>query len=344
MHDISAGASCQPGEPATTASAPSDVSVETHAAEGNDGARQSRVPSKGRPLFIEICAGTAMLSRCFKDAGFDSIAIDHSKNRFQPLAHICNIDLTTSHGWEFLDHLISHYNVIFVHAAPPCGTCSRAREIKLSGKCPKPLRTEQEPEGIATLQGDDRERVLAANAIYSGLCNFLQKCHRLNIPWSVENPARSLLWDTPWFQPLLQAASFYNFEACAWGSKRKTDKSFLSTLPQMCQLQAQCPGDHEHEPYGRRRDSSGKLVYATADEAAYPRELAKQVVHIVSHALQLFPDPSQATTANTPMNAAGTVATAKQPRRGQRMAPILSEFAAVTTISARNHHWTPNND
>ena len=332
MHDTSASASCQSGEPASTASMPSDISVETHTAEGNGGARQSSVPSKGRRLFIEICAGTAMLSRCFKEAGFDSIAIDHSKNRFQPLAHICNIDLTTSHGWDFLDHLVSHYNVIFVHAAPPCGTCSRAREIKLSGKCPQPLRTELEPAGISTLQGDDRERVLAANAIYSGLSSFLHKCHQLNIPWSVENPARSLLWATPWFQPLLQVASFYNFEACAWGSKRKTDKSFLSTLPQMCQLQAQCPGDHEHEPYGRKRDSTGNLVYATADEAAYPRELAKQVVHIVSYALQLF---AQATTANTSTNAAGTVSTAKQPR-GQRMAPILSEFAAVTTITARD--------
>ena len=101
----------------------------------------------------------------------------------------------------------------------------------------------------------------------------------------------------------------------------------------MCQLQAQCPGNHEHEPYGRKRDSAGKLVYATADEAAYPRELAKQVVHIASHAFQLFPDPSQATTMNTPVNAAGAVSSAKQPR-GQRMAPILSEFAAVTTISS----------
>ncbi len=333
MHDISTFDGCQPGEPASTASTSAASVNETHFAEGKEGHQQSGTPSRGRPLFIEICAGTAMLSRCFKEAGFDSIAIDHSKNRFHPLAHICNVDLTTSHGWEFLDHLVSHYNVIFVHAAPPCGTCSRAREIKLSGWCPQPLRTEDEPEGISSLQGDNLERVRAANAIYSGLSTFLQKCTQLGIPWSVENPARSLLWVTPWFRPLLEVACFYNFEACAWGSKRKTDKSFLSTLPQMCQLQAQCPGNHEHEPYGRKRDSFGKIVYATADEAAYPRELAKQVVHIVSHALQIFPDSSQATTANTPTNAAGTVSTAKQPR-GQRMAPILSEFAAVTTISA----------
>ena len=223
VRDTSTGVCCQPGEPASTASTPEDISGETHTAEGNDETRQSGVPSKGRPLFIEICAGKAMLSRCFKEAGFDSIAIDHSKNRFQPLAHICNIDLTTSHGWEFLDHLVSHYNVLFVHAAPPCGTCSGAREIQLSGTCPQPLRTEGEPAGLSTLLGEDRDRVVAANAIYSGLSSFLQKCSRLGIPWSVENPARSLLWATPWFQPLLRVASFYTFEACAGPNAKLTN-------------------------------------------------------------------------------------------------------------------------
>ena len=66
--------------------------------------------SRGNTLFIEICAGTAMLSRCLEEAGFDAVAIDHSKNRFHPLAHICNVDLATSHGWQFLDRLIDHYN------------------------------------------------------------------------------------------------------------------------------------------------------------------------------------------------------------------------------------------
>ena len=141
--------SCEPGKPETTASSSNDSPGESRTAQGTttetpfkEETGESGTPSKGRPLFIEICAGTAMLSRCFKEAGFDSIAIDHSKNRLQPLAHICNVDLTKTPGWEFLHRLISHYNVSFVHAAPPCGTCSRAREIKLSGKCP--LRTEED--------------------------------------------------------------------------------------------------------------------------------------------------------------------------------------------------------
>ena len=71
-----------------------------------------------------------MLSRCFKDSGFDILAVDHSKNRFLPRARICQVDLTKQHGWDFLNYVIKFHNVVFVHAAPPCGTCSRAREIK----------------------------------------------------------------------------------------------------------------------------------------------------------------------------------------------------------------------
>ena len=51
-------------------------------AEQGSGFTTTTSPSRGNPLFIEICAGTAMLSRCFKEAGFDAVAIDHSKNRF----------------------------------------------------------------------------------------------------------------------------------------------------------------------------------------------------------------------------------------------------------------------
>ena len=48
---------------------------------------------KVKPLVIEICAGTAMLSRSFQEVGFDIMAVDHTHNRFHPLAHICNLDL-----------------------------------------------------------------------------------------------------------------------------------------------------------------------------------------------------------------------------------------------------------
>ena len=72
-----------------------------------------------------------MLSKCFKDSGFEHLAVDHKSNRFHSYVTVCNVDLSTDYGWAFMFHIIEHYDVRFVHAAPPCGTCSKAREIPL---------------------------------------------------------------------------------------------------------------------------------------------------------------------------------------------------------------------
>ena len=152
-----------------------------------------------------------MLSRCFKDSGFDILAVDHSKNRFLPMARICQVDLTKQHGWDFLNYVIKFHNVVFVHAAPPCGTCSRAREIKLAGQCPQPLRSEAQPWGLPDLAPGDQARVDSANSIYKGLGTFFEACSLANIHWSVENPERSLLWSIPPIKALVAKACFYLF-------------------------------------------------------------------------------------------------------------------------------------
>ena len=264
---------------------------------------------KVKPLVIEICAGTAMLSRCFQEVGFDVMAVDHSQNRFHPLAHICTLDLTQKSSWDFLEYVIRNFPVCFVHAAPPCGTCSRAREIHLGGASqPRPLRSTEHPHGLPNLTSDEQARVSAANSIYEQLSAFLELCTNRSIPWSIENPARSYLWDTAWMHRLQKFSKFYFFTACAWGSTRPTKKAFLSSLPDMSRLEAQCPGNHEHEPYGRKRDADGRLIYATAEEAAYPRALCVQIRRIVQEATNLFREHSQASPEVVSTNAAGSTA------------------------------------
>ena len=54
------------------------------------------------PLFLELCAGTAMLSRCFREAGVPVIPIDPQHNRHHPLAKVCNLSLTEVSTWSFL--------------------------------------------------------------------------------------------------------------------------------------------------------------------------------------------------------------------------------------------------
>ena len=100
-----------------------------------------------RPLILELCAGAAGLSAALKEVGFDAVAFDHkripgAKTTIQ-VAPRC----------------------VGCFAAPVCGTASRAREIaSVSG--PPPLRSEEEPDGLADLSPSDQLRVQKANALY----------------------------------------------------------------------------------------------------------------------------------------------------------------------------------
>lgn len=131
---------------------------------------------------------------------------------------------------------------------------------------------------------------------------------------------------------LRNVAKFFYFTACAWGSSRPTRKAILSTLSEMSRIEAECPGNHQHEPFGRKRDEQGKLIYATAEEAAYPRALCVQIRRIVQEALNIFPEHSRAVPGFVTTNAAGSTAMSVQPR-GKRMPPLISEFVAFQTIT-----------
>ena len=112
---------------------------------GPDSPPVSRPHGRARGMMLELCAGSAMLSRCFHEQGFTVMPVDHQQNRFHPLAKICNMSLTLDSSWKYLFWLVSTFTVLFCHAAPPCGTCSRARELPGG---PPPLRNEVYPWGI----------------------------------------------------------------------------------------------------------------------------------------------------------------------------------------------------
>ena len=104
------------------------------------------------PIFIELCSGCGILSATISAAGFQVMAVDHSHNKHKTPIKTVNLDLTKSESWETLRYIIKNCRVLAVHIAPPCGTCSRAREIKLSqhwhGPQPQPLRNHEHPYGV----------------------------------------------------------------------------------------------------------------------------------------------------------------------------------------------------
>ena len=291
------------------------------------------------PLIIELCAGSAMLSSCFQEANFDILPVDHKHNRFTPRVPICELDLSKDCSWTFLHDVLDQFHVVFVHCALPCGTCSRAREIDLAGHHPHPLRSQASPLGLPGLQARDQARVDAANGVYSRTAQFLLHCTQHGVYWAIENPRRSLLWEIPCIVDLSLVGTFVDFDACAWGSQRFVQRTFLSTLPHISQLAATCPGNHRHLPVGRKRNADGSRRYATSAEAAYPRELCLKIVDIVRQSVQpsTFLSSSSPTHADCPrmslpVNVKGTIAMQKQPR-GRAVPPLVSEYKYLSTVA-----------
>ena len=130
-----------------------------------------------RPIFLEVCAGSAILSffmHTLSKGGVQVVPIDNEANRHSPKMPILKLDLRQRPQVQLLMQLIKSGSVAGAHFAVPCGTCSRAREIPLKGnRGPKPLRSEQQPLGLPGLSEEDQKRVAAANEIYDAAFDLI---------------------------------------------------------------------------------------------------------------------------------------------------------------------------
>ena len=86
---------------------------------------------KPRLLFVEVFAGSAKLSSTAYERGFRTLAIDHGGNQHEPHHEIAIYDLTSHAAQSQLLGALEDDIPSAMHMAPPCGTCSRAREKPL---------------------------------------------------------------------------------------------------------------------------------------------------------------------------------------------------------------------
>ena len=147
-------------------------------------------------LFIEACCGCALLSSCVAKLGFEVMPIDFEGNKQRPYMHVIQLDLRKRETWQFLRYVAESRRPFHFHAAPPCGTASRARDIPMSSTDhgPPPLRSERWPLVFPNLSGFWAGKVLSANQIYLQLCAFCEFLNTLKLTWSIENPANSYFW------------------------------------------------------------------------------------------------------------------------------------------------------
>ena len=281
------------------------------------------------PVVLELCAGSAKLSSAFSLEGLVAIAIDYGGNRHETRHHVVHIDLRLEDSWCLFEDLLSMHTVVFCHMAPPCGTASRAREQRLSQDQwgPRPLRSSDHPWGLPYLREHDRTRVDHANQLYRMLASFCWILHARGIPFSIENPRRSYLWELEPYIDLQGIATFYDFSSCMHGGLRDKKTTFLSSLD-LSPLCLECDGQHDHLPWGLQSDSS----FATAAEAEYPWLLCQRISQlVVAHAKSLgfcLSAPFSEIRGKIRSDAAVYVQSRKA------MPPLVSEFHYVVEVPA----------
>lgn len=97
------------------------------------------------------------------------------------------IDLNSEVERKLFWDLVQNNRVLYVHFAPPCGTASVARNIRMSATAhgPPPLRSLSQPMGLDNLSPINQQRVDLANNLYSFVADTIQYLDARGVAWSI---------------------------------------------------------------------------------------------------------------------------------------------------------------
>ena len=145
-------------------------------------------------LVVEICAGSARLTKTVRAKGIRGLAIDKTKSRGCG-TEIMVLDLTLEHDLRILLQLLKSESkrIALVFISLPCGTASKARERPIKSsllfgqKQPQPLRTAGKPDQKDMLSGLDKVKTELANQLYGAVAVIVLECERLGLWVMVEN-------------------------------------------------------------------------------------------------------------------------------------------------------------
>ena len=236
-------------------------------------------------IILEICAGSARLTKAARGQGFRGLAIDHTNKRSCGV-DICIFDLTDPAQLEDLLEYIRRDadRIALIWIAPPCGAASRARERPIPGQTsyPKPLRSTNQPDALDGLEGLEKIKVEIANQLYDAVYRITECAVGCNICVAIENPTNSHYWSTSPTRLILEkfGDNRVTFHSCAHGGTRDKSTSVWQSLAWFDSLALLCDGKHRHDSW-RPRMQNGKMTYPTASEAAYPHLLCERIIACV---------------------------------------------------------------
>lgn len=279
-------------------------------------------------IILELFCGTAGLTASFKRHGFASaIALDKVKSKF-PHASVIQLDFTDPSNQLLIFDWIRNRNVVAIFMAPPCGTCSLARNIPIPDDPfpPQPLRSMTEPDGLRSLRGRDRLRVSQANILYAFCQEVMDLACSLNIACMIENPKNSLFWFTTAWRDVAHhhMLTYAYHQACAYGGCRPKWTCLCANFPEVALISGVCDNSHQHKPWGIVKEK-GKKTFATALEVHYPAALCDAIVNAFTvH----FHSRYNIRDSDSVSNAVFQASSGVQPA-GNKLPPLFSPFSDV---------------
>ncbi|CAL1166818.1 unnamed protein product [Cladocopium goreaui] len=290
--------------------------------------------AKAPPFLLELFCGTAGVCAQFRTQGGRALGVDHHLKRAKLKAAAVQLDLTQQWVQDLIVKEITLGCVSGIHLGPPCGTASKARNIPIKRKLvkrgapnPQPLRSSAYPLGFPWLKGLNKVKVQAANCLYEFSANLVMLCEKYDVLFTVENPENSLMWETPFFKPLLQRFYFHVIDACEYGSEHKKSTAFLANFdaPRLKQRRS---GDHSHAAWKVRQLESGDWAFDTAKAAEYPSKLAHE---LAASFLEELAKRGDIYLQDEVVDHAVKISAESQPRRTKGPL-LLSEFKSKVAI------------
>lgn len=308
--------------------------IRNESAAATQGSVPETAGAKAPPFMLELFCGTAGVCAKFRTLGGRALGIDHHLKRARLKAAAVKLDLTQSWVQELIIREVELGRVSCVHLGPPCGTASKARCIPIKRKLirkgapnPQPLRSSSHPLGFPWLKGINKAKVLAANCLYEFSAKLILICNERDVLFTVENPANSLMWETPFFAKLMHKFSFHVLDACEYGSQHKKSTAFLANFDAP-RLKQRCRGDHQHAAWKVKQLETGQWAFDTAKEAEYPDKLAHE---LASSFLDELTKRGQCIEAENLHNHAVKISAEVQPRRTKGPL-LLTEFKTKVSI------------
>ena len=277
---------------------------------------------------IEVFSGSAGLTAEMRLIFPTSFGIDHKVTR--PKSKVISLDLQNEHNQQLLFEWSSKRTCLWIHFGVPCGTASRAREIRMAKDHhgPLPMRSDLWPDGLPPwqLSRNAVARLRAANRLYHLTVRVISKLHPHTV-WSVENPSRSHLWQTSYFQQLLNTPGVFRFEyhMCMFGGLRFKRTDLLMNCGSFANAIRVCDNRHTHLPFSVQNNR-----FDTSLEAEYPKDFCRALVQVVqSHFNSMF---------------GWKLGLQQQPKRSQQAAlasgsqplksiqPLVQEFSHIEVI------------